>query len=620
VIELSRMERPSDGDVPLLTSDSVVLATGGGRGVTAVLTEELLTRFGCTVVALGRTDPTLAPPHILRMNASQLADYEQEFYKSELAKGGGVKITQLKQRFGSYQAAHEVNQIVQSLSALPGRFEYISGDITNQEFTTAVVESVFRKYGGLDMVLHGAGIQISKALTRKTVSDYHSVVASKTASLQHIYRACEKHRAGRPVHYHLLTSAFSYMGNDGQPDYGAVNESLNRLADVMSSFPESRQTNSQWCSVAWLGWAGIGMTRGSEFAALAASRGLRGITRSEGREIFSHFLTGNARAPINILMADGELKYYDVATTSAPKVGVPRPLQARREKLTIERTVTADGAPYILNHCVDGIPTLPGAFLIMMVAEAALELRPDLKITAFEDAAFRRFVRLRKDGPTNLRLNASIVTESDASTLIRVEVVSDFTHKSGKVLQKDVVQTEMSVRMGPSIDRLRAVTANDSSGPKGRVLSDPYNMTGSPVYLNGPFRTLNNIVVGESNRSAEYRLTKMSGIGSGGNAFLSSLMVMDSLWRFGAIDLHPDDTLPVYVPEACRVMKVYFDLADPGVTLNLPEGLSMTGSNPTLEEDRLTIGPVEVRDPVGSVLLTVDGGVCRRLGEVRNGH
>ena len=44
----------------------------------------------------------------------------------------------------------------------------------------------------------------------------------------------------------------------------------------------------------------------------------------------------------------------------------------------------------------------------------------------------------------------------------------------------------------------------------------------------------------------------------------------------------------------------------------------MSGSNPTAEQDRLTIGPVEVRDPVGSVLLTVDGGVCRRMGEVRN--
>ncbi len=608
VIQLARLEHISRGESPLLTSDSVVLATGGGRGVTAVLAEELLTRFGCTVIAVGRTDPAAAPPELLKMSAGQLAAHEQEFYRSELAKGVRMKIPQLRDLFRSYQAAHEVAEIVRTLSALPGQFEYISSDITNRDATTAIVESVFQKHGRLDLVLHGAGIQISKLLTKKTVGDFRNVVGAKVASLQYIYQACEKRRAGKPVHYHLLTSAFSYMGNDGQPDYGAANEALNRLADVMAG----STANANWCSVAWLGWAGIGMTRGSEFAALAANRGLRGITKIEGQEIFARYLTGEPAAPINILMADGELKFYDVAT--APKLYTATAPAARRNNLTIERTVTADGAPYILNHRVDGVPTLPGAYLIMIVAEAALELRPDLKITAFEDASFRRFVRLRSDGPTKLRLNAILASEDERSSLVRVQVVSDFTHKNGMVLQKDVVQTEISVRMGPAVNR--SATQNGLSRPQGRTLSDPYVMEGSPVHLNGPFRTLTNIVVGTSGRSADY---KMNG-GENGLSFLSSLMVMDSLWRFGAIDMDTDNTLPVYVPEACRVMKVYYDLTNPGDSSPLSGELSMTGSNPTADEDKLTIGPVEVRDHAGSILLTVDGGVCRRLGEVRDGQ
>jgi len=145
-------------------------------------------------------------------------------------------------------------------------------------------------------------------------------------------------------------------------------------------------------------------------------------------------------------------------------------------------------------------------------------------------------------------------------------------------------------------------------------------MKGSPIHLNGPFRTLNNIVVGESRRSAEFRLSGGMAGGADGRTFLSNLLVMDSLWRFGAIDMDAHQALPVYVPEACRVMKVYYDLTNPGDDSALATELSMTGSNPTADQDRLTIGPVEVRDPAGSVLLTVDGGVCRRLGEVRNGH
>ena len=91
VIELSRVERPSGGETPVLTADSVVLATGAGRGVTAVLAEEILTKFGCTVVAIGRTNPSSLPPEMRGMNAAQLAGYEPEFYKTEMAKGGGKR-------------------------------------------------------------------------------------------------------------------------------------------------------------------------------------------------------------------------------------------------------------------------------------------------------------------------------------------------------------------------------------------------------------------------------------------------------------------------------------------------------------------------------------------------
>src|SRR5205823_5149740 len=128
------------------------------------------------------------------MDAAQLAAYEQEFYKKELAKGGGQKITQLRDKFRSYQAAHEVGEVVKSLSALPGRFEYISADITDHATTTAIVETAFRKYGRVDMVLHGAGIQISKVVIKKTVADFRSVLNAKIASLRHIYQACQRLR------------------------------------------------------------------------------------------------------------------------------------------------------------------------------------------------------------------------------------------------------------------------------------------------------------------------------------------------------------------------------------------------------------------------------------------
>jgi acyl transferase domain-containing protein/NAD(P)-dependent dehydrogenase (short-subunit alcohol dehydrogenase family) len=620
VIQLAKLEQASSGQSPLLSADSVVLATGGGRGVTAVLAEELLTRFGCTVIAVGRTNPASAPPELLQMDAAQLSGYEQEFYRRELAKGGGKKITQLRDEFRSYQAAQEVHDVVRRLTALPGKFEYISADITNGNTTTSIVDSIYRKYGRLDMVLHGAGQQISKVLTKKSINDFRSVVRAKIASLQHIYLASEQRRAGRPVHYHLLTSAFSYMGNDGQPDYGAANEAMNRLGDVMAAVNGSGRDAGQWCSIAWLGWAGIGMTRGTEFAALAANRGLRGVTKSEGQDIFSKFLVGEPTAPINVLMADGELKFYNVATTGnsytrpARRVAPPR---AKRDRLVLERTVNLDEAPYIRNHIVDGIPTLPGAYLIMIVAEAALEFRPGLKITAFEEASFRRFVRVRTDVPTKLRLNATLVSEDEQSTFVRVQVISDFLHKNGMVLQKDVVYFEMSVRLSAAIHA--AQNGHRVHRAEGRMLSDPYITGAPPVQLTGPFKTLQNIVAGDRVRSAEYRPEEEIQE-TAYRPFLANLLVMDSLWRFACIDSSGSDAVPIYIPLAGKVMNMYYDIASPSNTPTLLGKLYMTGFNPEKDQDYLTIGPVEARDTNGAILMEVESGRCRKVGEVRNGH
>ena len=151
------------------------------------------------------------------------------------------------------------------------------------------------------------------------------------------------------------------------------------------------------------------------------------------------------------------------------------------------------------------------------------------------------------------------------------------------------------------------------------MLYDPYVAGGSPVQLNGPFRTLQNIVVGDRLRTAEYRPEEEIQ-DSDYRGFLANLLVMDSLWRFGTIDLAANNALPVYIPMAGKVMKIYYDLTNPSHTATLLGKLYMAGNNPKLDKELLEIGPIEARDADGSLLLSVEGGVCRKFGEVRNGH
>jgi 3-oxoacyl-(acyl-carrier-protein) synthase/NAD(P)-dependent dehydrogenase (short-subunit alcohol dehydrogenase family) len=596
---------------PYLDSASVVIATGGGRGVTATLAEQLLKDFGCRVLAIGRTDPASVPDEIRRMDDQALQNYEAEFYQNQLRRDKRARIADLKRQYLGYRAASEVREVTQRLKSV-GTYEYRCVDLTDESATEAFVESVYRDHGRVDLVLHGAGVQVSKMLAKKSLEDFRRIIATKLSGLSYLYKACERHRQGHQVHYHLLTSAFSYVGNDGQCDYGAANEAMNRLAVAMNAASAS----GHWSSLAWLGWAGIGMTRDSEFAALAASRGLRGVTKAEGQELFSRLMRGTPTTPANVLLAPGEIDYYKVHIEAAtPDAILPVAIATKSapDSLVIERSVSIQTDPYFLNHMVDGIPTVPGAHIIALVAEAAQQLRPELKIVSFERAHFHRFIRVYGTRETPFRVHATVVSENDGETLLRVRLLADFVHRSGTVLQKDIPQHEIEIRMAAALRH--PSPPRDLGRFAGRPLPDPYVMEGSPVKLSGPFNTMSNITAGREFRRADYKLADLNGAASEDGSLLPKIMLMDSLWRFGAIEMVRDSSLPIHVPEQCEMMKVYFDF--PRVSARRLMGtLTLSGANPRDDGDKLHIGPVAAYDGDGNVLLSVEGGICRKLGEV----
>jgi len=83
--------------------------------------------------------------------------------------------------------------------------------------------------------------------------------------------------------------------------------------------------------------------------------------------------------------------------------------------------------------------------------------------------------------------------------------------------------------------------------------------------------------------------------------------------RFGVIQTATDNSLPVFVPEACAEMRVYFDFAGFDIS-KLVEGDSCWRKSQAGWE-RLHMGPVAALDANGNALLVVEHGVCRRFGE-----
>jgi NAD(P)-dependent dehydrogenase (short-subunit alcohol dehydrogenase family) len=569
-----------------LDAGSVVLLTGGGRGVTAVLAGALLKRFGCKVVLVGRSDPSEAPARVLQARDEELGEVEREFYASELARDRSARMPALRGRFERYLAARELSTTLEGLSRLPGQMIYRVADVTRPEDVERVVGEVAREQGRLDLVVHGAGTQVSKKLNRRRLSEFRGTLDTKLLGLRHLHASCASHFP-RPVPFHVLTSAFSYIGNDGQADYGSANEALDRLCAWVS---DARQ-EVQWCSVGWLAWDGIGMTRGSEYRVLGASRRLRGIRAGEGEDLFLRLVEGRPSQPINVQLTEHERSFYALEV-------VP----SRRELV-----IDAASVPCLEDHLVRGTPTLPGAWALDLMCQAALgEDRPELRTVTIEDARFSRFIRVKPGGQQSLRAECTPLEDGADRRWIQVRLMGDIVHASGVVLERDLVYAEarFSLRAEPPRPPSQLDVATASGG--GVVAHDPHCATASPIELRKMFDCLKDIHLDRETRFA--RLGLPGEPGQAGS--MVPALLVDAALRLSAMHVAgvSDD---VFAP--IQIRRATFDRGLMRERGGGPRWLSLKALAPRVDGDVLQCGSVAAYDESGRPCLFIEGGVARPM-------
>jgi hypothetical protein len=192
----------------------------------------------------------------------------------------------------------------------------------------------------------------------------------------------------------------------------------------------------------------------------------------------------------------------------------------------------------------------------------------------------------------------------------------DFVHKSGRVLGKDLLHTEIFVRMASAVRRPSAGVAASTNGVSGLRLPDPYVMEGSPFRLDGAFKTMKDVVVSKDGRRAEYHLNGGGNYKSDFDYLIPNVVLVDAFWRFGTVRANERGGLSVYVPERCDAMKVFFDYSDFDAEL-LRSAVIFQGANPVPEGDVLHVGPINAFASDGRLLLRVEGGLCRNFGEIQ---
>jgi len=292
----------TDGSVPL-DHDSVVLLTGGARGITSAIAIELARRYRSHLVLVGRsqTPDGVEPSSVVGLEDP--AEVKAALI-DEMTNGGNRSTPgEIEAAYRKVLRDREISANLTAMREAGGTAEYFCVDVRDEAALAGLLAQIYERLGRIDAVIHGAGVIEDKLVRDKEVDSFDRVFGTKVDSAIHL----AKHlRPDSLRFYALFASIASRYGNRGQADYAAANEVLVKLAAGWN-----RTWPARVFAVDWGPWSEIGMV--SDLQQHFTSRGVSLISPSVGVSHFVNEITSGLPGDSEVIIAGGAERLVEPA-------------------------------------------------------------------------------------------------------------------------------------------------------------------------------------------------------------------------------------------------------------------------------------------------------------------
>ncbi|MNW35404.1 Polyketide synthase PksN [compost metagenome] len=206
--------------------------------------------------------------------------------------------------------------ILEKLKALGTRVEYRQVDVARKEEVSKLILEIREEYGGLDGILHSAGVIQDRFIMNKSQEEFAEVMAPKVAGLVNLDQETKELHLDFFI---LFSSIAGIMGNPGQADYSAANAFMDAYAAYRNSLVSSKGRKGQTLSVNWPLWKDGGMHVDDDTERAWQSIGMVAMQASNGIQALYNGLAAGLNQLLVIEGEQSKLQKYFLASQPQEK-------------------------------------------------------------------------------------------------------------------------------------------------------------------------------------------------------------------------------------------------------------------------------------------------------------
>lgn len=347
-----------------LTTNDVLLATGGGKGITFESARYLAAQTGLKLVLFGRAE------------AAKDAELAQN-----LAKLTTEGIT----------------------------YRYYSVDVRDAGSVQSAIGQAQAELGTITAFLHGAGVNKPKLLNLLTPSDFINTLMVKLEGLTNVTNALDLSQLRLLVGYGSIIAESGMYGN---ADYAWANDKLARKIDAL----QTANPNCRALTLEWSVWDETGMGVHLNSIDSLKNKGVWPIPVAQGLEVLRQVVTDKTLQRGRLIVSG---RYGNLPTLTYQRETLPtgRFVTNIRQhtpgvEIIADVAVNAQDDLYLNNHVFQGQYVFPTVMILEGIAQLTNAIAGQTTTWNFEDLTIRKPIFVPQNGSNVIRFAVTRLTEN----------------------------------------------------------------------------------------------------------------------------------------------------------------------------------------------------------------